>query len=76
MSRDPTMPVFCILAQDPLAVLAIEAYEDLCIESGWHDQADEVRKAKAEVELWQENNPDEVRRRPFHTHVSVTDGNG
>ena len=52
------MPVFTIQGKDVLAVLAVEAYEDLCIENGLHEQANEVRKAKTEIQLWQENNPD------------------
>jgi hypothetical protein len=65
------MPVFTIQGKDVLAVLAVEAYEDLCIENGWHEQAAEVRKAKTEIQLWQENNPDLVKR-PDHPHVPVS----
>jgi hypothetical protein len=67
------MPVFVIKAKDQLAVLAVEAYEDLCIEAGLHDQAAEVRKAKTEIELWQEANPQLVKQ-PDHTHVPMNSG--
>jgi hypothetical protein len=64
------MPEFTIKGKDALAVLAVEAYEDLCIENGLHEQAAEVRKAKTEIELWQENNPHLVKQ-PDHP---VSDG--
>jgi hypothetical protein len=67
------MPAFVIMGKDALAPEAVEAYGDLCIKYGLHDQAAEVQKALTEIIDWQRANPDAVHL-PNHRHVPVTAG--
>jgi len=65
---DDDMPKFTILAQDMLAVEAVEAYAGLCREHGLHWQAEQVDKAIAEIRQWQWRNRDRLKA-PDHAHV-------
>lgn len=64
---DP-MPVFSLLAQDRLALQAMNAYHSACIEHGLIDQAEQVRKAMHEFHGWRQRNPARMKL-PDHEHV-------
>ena len=65
---DPTMPVFVIKAQDKLAVRAVEAYRQLCLQLGLDEQAGQVELALDEIKEWRQANPTRVKL-PDHRHV-------
>lgn len=73
MSAPADMPVFVIKAKDKLAITAVWYYEQLCVQQGLMEQADEVRKAREEMSGWQISNLDLVQM-PDHKHVPVTEG--
>ncbi len=65
------MPWFVIKAQDALAIAAITAYRDLCLNAGLTAQAAEVDKAIAEFEQWQQRPGNRVRL-PEHRHLPAS----
>lgn len=44
-----TMPVFTIKAKDRLAIVAVAAYRDLCLDKGLDEQAKQVSLAIEEM---------------------------
>lgn len=68
---DP-MPVFTIQGTDQLAPDAVAAYQNLCVQAGLSDQANQVWLALGEIARWQSRHPDLVKL-PDHKHVPVTD---
>lgn len=63
-----TMPVFTIKAKDRLAIAAVGAYRDLCVDEGLDNQAEEVGKAIDEMVAWRYEHEDLVQS-PDHEHV-------
>jgi hypothetical protein len=70
MPEPDPMPVFTIKAKDKLALKAVDAYRDLCLELGLYEQAAEVLLAYSEMSRWRDRNPDQVKL-PDHAHVPV-----
>jgi hypothetical protein len=68
--EDP-MPVFVIKGKDQLAPGAVNAYHALCRRRGLHDQAEEVLRARDEIDAWQGRHPDLVKL-PDHPHVPAS----
>lgn len=69
---DP-MPVFVIKAKDQLALDAVAAYRQLCLDHDLPHQAIEVTRAYAEINGWQQRHPDRVAL-PEHEHIPATAG--
>lgn len=69
--REPSMPVFTILAKDRLAIRAVEAYRRLCLEVGLDEQARQVELAIGEMHRWRETHWQQVLL-PDHTHVPAS----
>jgi hypothetical protein len=67
MSAQP-MPVFILKAKDNLAPKAVAHYAILCRAAGLSDQAEEVRKALAEMVAWRDEHR-ELCKWPDHEHV-------
>lgn len=65
------MPVFVIKGKDRLAPQAVNAYHALCRHFGLHDQAEQVLRARDEIDAWQERHPDLVKL-PDHPHVPAS----
>lgn len=70
--NDP-MPVFVIKGKDQLALPAVHAYRQLCLDHGLVDQAVQVTRAYAELNGWQRRHPDRVAL-PDHEHVPAAAG--
>lgn len=70
MSVNESMPVFTIKAKDLLAIDVIDAYIALCYHRSLNEQAAEVWKAREEIRVWQEANPERLQL-PDHPHIPV-----
>jgi F420-dependent methylenetetrahydromethanopterin dehydrogenase len=62
------MPVFILKAKDNLTPWAVANYAILCEAAGLCDQAEEVRKALAEMVNWRDEHREQCKW-PDHDHV-------
>jgi len=65
------MPVFTIQAKHRLAVRAVRAYRDFCLDAGLTAQAAQVQRAIDEMREWRHQNK-ELIKDPDHEHVPAS----
>jgi hypothetical protein len=62
------MPVFILKAKDNLSDQIVQAYVNLCYNSGLPEQGEQAQLALDEIRQWRAENPDKCKF-PDHTHI-------